>query len=214
MPDDLTVVRAAEIWDAFTQQFMRLSPNVHFALAQTPKEREAIYRMRYAEVIQKGWAKPEDMPDGLECDEYDDEALHMVGWEDERMVIVGRLVFPSPHRPLPTEAEYGLEITPSQQVVDTGRAILFQAERSDAQHKLFLGLMSFAWQEMRKRGYCHVCASMTASMLRLYRLMSIHWDVLGEARDYWGKPRYPCKYNLVETARSFMKRQDWNDSAT
>ena len=67
---------------------------------------------------------------------------------------------------------------------------------SDAQHKLFLGLMSFAWQAMRARGYCHVCAAMTGSMLRLYRLMGIHWQVLGEPRPYWGEQRYPCRYDL------------------
>ena len=208
MPVDLTVERAAEIWDDFTRQFILLSPTVRFTSAQLPEEREVIYRVHYAEVIQKGWATPEDMPDGVERDEYDDQALHMVGWENDRMVITGRLVFPSPNRPLPTEAVYNLEIAPSQQVVDTGRAILLLADRSDAQHKLFLGLMGYAWQEMRARGYCHVCATMTASMLRLYRLMGIHWQALGEPRLYWGELRHPCKYDLVKTVQSFMKRQE------
>jgi N-acyl-L-homoserine lactone synthetase len=206
MSADLTVARAAEIWDDYTRRFIQLSPTVRFTAAQSPEEREAIYRARYAEVIEQGWATPESMPDGVERDEYDDHALLMVGWEDEQMVIVARLVFPSPDRPLPTEAAYNLEIAPRQQVVDTGRAILLRGDRSDPQHKLFLGLMGYAWQEMRARGYCHVCAAMTASMLRLYRLMGIHWQVLGEPRPYWGQPRYPCKYDLVKTVESFMKR--------
>jgi N-acyl-L-homoserine lactone synthetase len=207
MPDDLTLDRAAEIWDDFTRRFILQNPTVRFAAAQSPEEREAVYRARYTEVIEKGWARPEDLPDRIERDEYDDQALLMVGWEDERLVIVGRLVFPSPNRPLPTEAEFNLEIAPSQQVVDTGRAILLQADRGGAQHKLFLGLMGYAWQEMRARGYCHVCATMTASMLRLYRMMGIHWQTLGEPRLYWGKLRYPCKYNLVQTVQSFLKQQ-------
>jgi N-acyl-L-homoserine lactone synthetase len=208
MPDYLTPDRAAEIWDDFTRRFIRQNATVRFAAAQSPEQREAIYRARYVEVIGNDWAKPDDLPDGIECDEYDDQALHMVGWEDERMVITGRLVFPSPNRPLPTEAEFDLEIAPSQLVVDTGRAILLQTDRSDAQHKLFLGLMGYAWQEMRARGYRHVCATMTASMLRLYRMMGIHWQTLGEPRLYWGKQRYPCKYNLVKTVQAFMKYQE------
>jgi N-acyl-L-homoserine lactone synthetase len=207
MTDDLTVARAAEMWDDFTRQFIRLSPTVRFTSAQLPEEWELIYRARYAQVLKQGWAKPEDMPDGIERDAYDDQALHLVGWEGEHMVIIGRLVFPSPRRPLPTEAAYDLEITPSQQVVDTGRAILLQTERSDEQHRLFLGLMGYAWQEMRARGFCHVCATMTAPMLRLYRMMGIHWQVLGEARLYWGELRHPCRYNLVKTVQTFMKRQ-------
>ncbi|MBN1451584.1 MAG: hypothetical protein JW963_11265 [Anaerolineales bacterium] len=206
MPDELTVDQATEIWDDFTRKFIQLSPTVRFAAAQSTSERETIYRARYAEVIRKGWAKPEDLPDGIERDDYDDQALHIIGWEDNNMLITGRVVFPSPDRPLPTEAEYNLEIAPPQQVVDTGRAILIHWERSDAQHKLFLGLMSFAWQEMRARGYCHVCATMTSSMLRLYRLMGIHWHMLGDAHPYWGEQRYPCKYDLVKTVQSFLKR--------
>lgn len=204
MSDDLTLERAAEIWDDFTRRFIALSPNVRFTLAQLPEEREAIYRARYEAVIKKDWAKPRDMPDGIERDEYDDQALHLIGWEDDRMLILGRVVFPSPTRPLPTEAAFDLEIEPHQQVVDSGRIVLLQPNRSDNQHKLFLGLMSHAWQEMRARGYCHVCAAMTTSVLRLYRLMGIHWDVLGEPRLYWGKLRYPCKYDLVKTVQAFV----------
>jgi N-acyl-L-homoserine lactone synthetase len=203
--DDLTLARAADILDDFTRQFIQMSPTVRFAVAQSPEEREAVYRARYTEVIQQGWAKPEEMPDGIERDEYDDQALHLVGWEDERMVIVGRLVFPSSDRPLPTETAYKLRIEPFQQVVDTGRAILIQADRSDPQHKLFLGLMGFAWQEMLARSYYRICATMTGSMLRLYRLMGIHWQVLGDSRLVWGEQRYPCSYDLVKTVQSFMK---------
>lgn len=207
MSDDLTAVRAADIWDDFTGQFISLNPTIRFAAARSTEEREAIYRARYAEVIRQGWATPADLPDGVERDDYDDQALHIVGWEDEHMIIIARLVFPSPERPLPTEAAYNLTITPAQQVVDTGRAILLQSERSEPQHKLFLGLMGYAWQEMRARGYCNVCAAMSSSMLRLYRLMGIHWQVLGEPLPYWGEMRYPCKYDLVQTVRSFMKHR-------
>lgn len=206
MAEELTVDRAVAIWDEFTQQFMQRSPTVRFTTAHSPAEREAVYRARYAEVIQNGWAMPTDLPDGLERDAYDEDALHLVGWENERMLILGRLVFPSPERPLPTEAAYDLEIAPTQQVVDAGRAILLHAERSDVRHTLFLGLMSFAWQEMRARGYCQVCATMTRSMMRLYRLMGVHWQVLGEPRPYWNESRYPCQYDLIRTVQSFLAR--------
>lgn len=208
MPDELTIARAAEIWDEFTQQFMALSPDIRWTTAQSAEERESIYRARYEEVIRQGWAAPEDMPDGLEHDEYDDEALQMAGWDGDQMIIVGRLAFPSTGRALPTEASYEIEIAPHGQVVDAGRAILLHADRSDPKHKLFLGLMSLAWHEMRARGYYHVCATMTRSMLRLYRLMGIHWVVLGEPRPYWGELRYPCKYDLVQTVQSFVKQRD------
>ena len=54
MPDDLTVARTAQILDDFARQFMLLSPGIRFAAAQSPEEREAVYRARYAEVIRQG----------------------------------------------------------------------------------------------------------------------------------------------------------------
>ncbi|HML23235.1 MAG TPA: hypothetical protein PKD09_16390 [Aggregatilinea sp.] len=206
MSENFTVDRAAELWDDFARQFMQINPGIHFTTAQSPEEREAVYRARFAEVIRNGWAQPADMPDGLERDDYDERALHLVGWRDGQRAIVGRLVFPSPGRPLPTEAAYNLEIEPHQQVVDTGRGILLRDDPREAQHELFLGLMSFAWQESRKRGFSYACAAMTASMLRLYRMMGIHWDVLGDPRLYWGEMRYPCRSDVVKTVQSFLAR--------
>ena len=196
--------RAAEILDEFSQQFMQLSPHLRFAAAETPQEREAVYRARYAEVVRRGWAAPEDMPDGIERDEYDDDALHIVGWDGDVMMIIGRLVFPSPDRPLPTEAAYDLVIEPRQQVVDSGRAIRLQPDHGDSQHAMFLGLMSYAWQAMRERGYQHICGVMATSIFEMYKRMGIHWEVLGEPRSYWGEMRLPCKFDQVKTVESFL----------
>ncbi|MBN1563169.1 MAG: hypothetical protein JXA10_04975 [Anaerolineae bacterium] len=52
----------------------------------------------------------------------------------------------------------------------------------------------------------HVCATMSASMLRLYRMMGIRWRKLGDPRPYWGQPRYPCQYDLVRTVQAFLDR--------
>jgi hypothetical protein len=62
--------------------------------------------------------------------------------------------------------------------------------------------------EGRLCGYCHVCATMSASMLRLYRMMGIYWQTLGDPRPYWGRPRYPCTYDLVKTVQAFLDRAE------
>jgi hypothetical protein len=58
MSENFTVDRAAELWDDFARQFMQINPGIHFTTAQSPEEREAVYRARFAEVIRNGWAAP------------------------------------------------------------------------------------------------------------------------------------------------------------
>jgi N-acyl-L-homoserine lactone synthetase len=206
MADDLTLEDAAKYWDDLTTQFMALSPDVRFAVAETPQEQEAVFRARYAEVVRRGWATAEDMPGGIERDEYDERAALLVGWHGDRMIMVGRLVFPSADGLLPTEASFNLKIEPHKQLVDAGRGLRLQPDLRDEAHTLFMGLMSFAWQVMRGRGYTHVCAAMSERMLGMYQMMGIHWDVLADPRPYWGEMRYPCKFDLLRTTRAFMGR--------
>lgn len=203
MTDQLTEARAAEIWDGLCQQFIDLNPTIRFAPVQSLKDKEIVYKARYDEMIRRGWATPSDMPQGIERDMYDDEALHIAAWMDERMLMIGRLVFPSTERPLPTEAAYDLKIEPYQQVVDAGRGIRLEAVHKDIQHTLFLGLMSYAWQQVRAHGYNRVCFIAAAPILQLYETMGVYVDVLGESRLYAGERRYPCKYNLLKTVESF-----------
>src|SRR5258707_11385790 len=80
--------------DAFAAQRIALAAPIRFDVAQSPAELEAVYRLRYQVAIERGWATPADMPDGLERDAYDDRAVQIVGWDKEGSVAVVRLVFP------------------------------------------------------------------------------------------------------------------------
>lgn len=202
--DDLADLSPPAIWDRFTAQFLRMNADVQFGVAQDDAELEAVFRLRYETVIEKGWGRPEDFPDGLERDIYDERAIHIVGHTaDGVLVATGRVVLPASGLRLPTEDFFDLEIEPRQQVVDTGRGIV---THSHQRHLVFLGLMSQSWVEMRARGFHEICGSMTKSMLRLYRLMDIPWTVLGDARLYWGEERFPCKFDLAGTVDAYLKR--------
>ena len=203
MTEQLTELRAAEIWDGLCQQFIDLNPTIRFAPVQSPEDKEKVFKARYDEMIRRGWATQSDLPQGFERDVYDDEALHIAAWFEGRMLMIGRLVFPSTERPLPTEAAYDLKIEPYQQVVDAGRGIRLEASDKDIRHTLFFGLMSYAWQQVRARGYRQVCFTTAPPILKLYETMGIHVQVLGEPRLYAGQLRYPCKYDLLKTVQSF-----------
>jgi N-acyl-L-homoserine lactone synthetase len=203
-PDELSNLSPSDVWDRFAGQFLRLNVGVQFGVAQDDAELEAVFRLRYTTVIEKGWGQPEDFPNGLERDVYDERAIQIVGHNtDGLLVATGRVVLPAPGKRLPTEDFFDFEIEPRQQVVDVGRGIVAS---SSQRHLVFLGLMSQSWVEMRARGFHDICGTMTRSMLRLYRLMDIPWTVLGEASPYWGEQRLPCKFDLAGTVEAYLSR--------
>jgi len=91
----------------------------------------------------------QDYPDGLENDEYDATAVHVLGWNGTEAVATGRLVFP-PH-PLPTEQVAGLVVEPRGRVADVGRMSVLPSYRSYRQ-AAFVALLCRLYLEMRAHG--------------------------------------------------------------
>jgi N-acyl-L-homoserine lactone synthetase len=183
--------------------------SIRFEVAQTPAEREAIYRLRYQTVIEQGWAQPEDYPDGLELDGYDDKAVHIAGWDIERLVGSARIVFPIPGQPLPTEADHSLEIDPLGQVADVSRTIVVPAY-SEGQHRISGALMGRCTLEVLARGYYLISGSATLSMTRLYRRLGYVFTILGEPKHIWGEERYPIRFDPVASAVGILHRMNQN----
>lgn len=46
-----------------------------------PDDRSTAYRIRALASVSAGWARPGDFPDGMERDEFDDVAVHVLGWD-------------------------------------------------------------------------------------------------------------------------------------
>ncbi len=202
--DEFAKLSPPLLWDRFAQHFLDMNEDVAFGVAETATELETVFRQRYSVVTENGWAQPSDYPDGLERDEYDARAIQIIGRNVQGDIIAsGRVVLPVPNKQLPTEDFFHLIIEPKHQVVDVGRGIVTE---SDQRHVLFLGLMSQAWVEIRQRGFHEICGAMTPSMLRLYRMMDIPWIILGDKKSYWGEKRIPCKFDLTQTAKTYLAK--------
>jgi N-acyl-L-homoserine lactone synthetase len=193
--------------DTAARRFVRSCAPLHFRVAHSPAELEAVFRLRYATVIERGWATPADFPDGLERDAYDDQALQIIGCVEDTMLATIRLVLPSAQRPLPTETAFDLEIEPRQQIADLGRAIVMTADRKDRPPQALLGLVGQSWLEARARRFSELCGAATAPMLRLYRLLGFRLMPLGSPRMYWGEERHPYKLDVLQTAKSLSQRR-------
>ena len=191
--------------DAVAAQLIAQAAPLMFSVAQSPEEREAVYRMRYSIVVEKGWAKPEDFPDGVERDAYDDTAVQIVAWDDDTLAAATRLVPPVPGLPLPTEEAFGLKIESRTQMMDVGRTCVARAYR-DAQHRVLAGLLGRTWIELRAGGCTEACGIVAPAVARMCRGMGFHVVILGAPRLVWGEERYPVLIRPAGSLHALTRR--------
>ena len=194
--------------DVVAARGLALAAPIRFGVAQSSEEREATLRLRYEVSIERGYARPEDLPDGLERDAYDDCSVHVMGWHGNQLATTARLVFPQPGLRLPTEVAFDLDIEPRGQVVDMGRVIVARdVERSAGQHRILAALFAYCWTQVRARGLVYVCAAFaTSASIRLYRYMGFQITPLASPHYYWGEERYPVRFDILDSAPTLMRR--------
>jgi N-acyl amino acid synthase of PEP-CTERM/exosortase system len=189
--------------DLLAAQLVRAVAPLELRAATTATERNVIMRLRYAVVVEHGWAEAASMPDGLEHDAFDDEALHLGAWDGEALAGTIRLVFPQPGRLLPTEETYGVRISPDGRVVDASRIAIDRRYRS-ASHQLLMALSAQSWLEMRARGYQELAATATEDILALVQNLGFTTEILGPTQWYCGEPRVPFRFDMVATMRGLV----------
>lgn len=181
--------------DALAERLVTWVAPVRFALAQTDAEREAAYRLRFQAVVGHGWMAPEALPEGLEFDEFDTRAVHILAWNNGTPAATSRLIFPARGLNLPTEAAFGIDIEPHGKVVDAGRFVVARAY-SNIEHRLLAALIAQTWLQVRACGYSQVCAAFASrAMIRLYGRMGVLAVPLAAPRVYWGEERYPVRFD-------------------
>ena len=190
--------RAAEL------HLQRVAP-ITFQAAESESERREAFRLRYEAVVDQGWGKPEAFPGGIEREELDEVATHVVGWLDGRAVANTRVIFPRPGQILPVERDFGIRIEPPGRVAELDRTCTCRQTvvRAD---KLLLALVSACWQEIRRAEYSTITGRLSPGMLRLYRAVGIEHDILGPAQISWNEERYPVRFSATSVKQRFFDR--------
>ena len=178
--------------DDLVARLLARSPFV-YRLAADDAELETAYRIRGEVVVAQGWRPRAELPDGLERDEYDDRALHVLGWDGDTPMSTGRVVLPPG---LPTEDACELVVAPPGEVVDVGRMCVLPSHQG-LEHAAFIGLMCRLYLEMRAHGYAVACVMMTSRAQVLVRHLGLQIEALGPARTYWNEPRTPVRFSLL-----------------
>ncbi|HEY7036857.1 MAG TPA: hypothetical protein VH482_36350 [Thermomicrobiales bacterium] len=183
----------------------RVAP-VRYGVAGSTAAREAVFRLRHRAVVERGWAAPDDLPDGLERDADDERAVLIGGWRGEELVAAARLIFPVPGRRLPVEAVFDLVVEPCGQIVHVDRVTVARAH-SDPGSRVLLGLIGRCWLEMRERGFRLGAGIESPGVIRLFRLVGLDVTVLGPARRYWDEDRYPIRFDPTTAMTTIRSRR-------
>jgi hypothetical protein len=140
----------------------------------------------------------------MERDEYDDRAVHVIGWDGDVAMSTGRVV---PPPGLPTEEACGIVVEPRGGVVDVGRMCVAPSHQS-LEHAAFIGLMCRLYLVMRERGYRFACGMMSPPARAMMGLFGLQLEILGPERTYWNEPRAPVRFSLMSAARLVAGSQD------
>jgi N-acyl-L-homoserine lactone synthetase len=181
--------------DRLSQQLLEAarSAAIRVAVAKSSSQQDAIYLLRYRQVIGDGWARPSDLPDGRERDEHDPFAIQVGAWTGASLVGAMRLVLPRPSRRLPVEKVFDVDIPPRGRVVEAGRLVVAPAHRGDAAHRIWGALFARAWLTMRGLGFNLLCGAASPAMVHRLRALGLPFEVLSPARPYWGEQRVPVR---------------------
>jgi N-acyl-L-homoserine lactone synthetase len=192
MPED-----PAAIADRVAERAIESVPQ-RLGTASSEEEVVEVLRLRYRTVVEMGWARPEQLPDGIERDEDDDRAVHVVARDGERLAGSARVVLPREGRPLPVEREFGVRARPGD--VEVGRTIIVPRLRGDARHALVLALFARCWLEMRSRGLTELISAVPPRLIEVYRSLGFTVLELGAAIEHWGEERLPVRFDVVGSA--------------
>ncbi|MEJ2597148.1 MAG: GNAT family N-acyltransferase [Anaerolineales bacterium] len=196
---------ALALADSLAGRIVGEAAPIQFRLAQSDSDRQAVYRLRYQVVIEHGWAQPEDLPDGLERDAFDERAIHIAGWDGDVLAATSRLVLPDSQSPLPTEQAFNIKVEPQGRVADMGRQIV-DRDYSNVRHLVFAALLAKTWLEMRQRGFTLVCGDFSPAVTRLYRMVGFDVKQIGPSRKFWGEKRFPILVDVAGSVPILLKR--------
>jgi hypothetical protein len=205
------MTRRIELGDAVAADLLAAVAPLRFDEVRNDAERRAAHRLRYLGIIERDMAPAEQFPEGEEHDEYDERAVHIVGWDGQRPIATIRLVLPLAGARLPVEHDFDLDVPGSEQMVDLGRGVVDPQWRS-GDHRIFMGLIGQSWLSMRARGFTKLLAAATPERVELYRSLGFAATVLAAPRPHWGEPRVPFFIDGEATAPDLAER--WGHTAT
>lgn len=150
----------------------------------------------------EGWQPGDQLRAHLE------RSVYFGVWESELLVGGLQLVTPDEAGEVPTH-----QVWPELPIQETASGMLHAAVlavlpeyRGKDNGAAFWQLGSALWRYCVENQVKTIWLEATPKMLRCYRLLGWPLVVIGELREHWGEPCYPCSLSVREVAGSLAER--------
>jgi len=180
--------RAVEMWAS--------ARNFEFRRATTPQDRALVFALRDEVVLSRGWGS---LPDR---DEWDESAVHLIGFFDGVAQCAGRLVFPP--NSLPTEAAANMTVEPQGRVVDVSRMVA-RPGTAGLRSGGFAALLAAIFTVMREAEFTLACGMMSESVRRVIKMLGLTVNPIGPDQQYCGEVRAPVLFDAASAPRPLLE---------
>jgi N-acyl-L-homoserine lactone synthetase len=191
----------------------RVDNELYFKTAESDLDYEKCFRLRCQVYCnEKRWLSPENFPDGLEKDEYDDKAVHVMALdEDFNLVGIMRIIRECDHKRLPYLGHPGLKGKryEAQNLAELSRLVI-TAERN--RHLVLKGLFRLVYLTSRRIGVDNWVFVSEPSLIRFGARYNYYFDPICTPAKYYGGFTLVAVSNLNETEARWKtsNMETWN----
>ena len=177
-------------------------PGPRFGAARNDAERRAAHELRCAAIVESRWQPQDNFPDGVESDEEDDDAIHLVGLFEGNVVATMRLIV-EPPRVERLLREHGLtQLYGADDTMFAGRLTVARPFRSRSR-ELTVGLYAELIEVASDRGIRQAISFLAENAVRFYRTQGMPLKLVGPPREDTGVLRRPAVFD-IDVLEAFM----------
>jgi N-acyl-L-homoserine lactone synthetase len=181
-----------------------MTDELRFGMAETDADRRAVYRLRYAAIVESRWKGPEVFPEGTECDADDERAIHLVARRSGEIIGTMRLIV-APSRVEELLLEHGLDgLYSARDTMFAGRLTVARPHRRRSR-EVTVGLYAELVEVASERSIRRVITFLAENAVRFYRSHGFPLKLVGPPREDTGVERRPAVFD-VEVLEGFMQR--------
>lgn len=187
---------------------MNFMKSINARLSITEEESEAIVQLF------ENIASLENWEPGDQLRAHTTRSLYFGVWSNQsgipgQDILVGGLQLVSPEGGLFPSHQVWPELPHAEDTMPTLHAAVL-AVRSEFRGRdsaaAFWSLGVALWRYCIENGIKMIYLEATPKMLRCYKLLGWPLEIIGELREHWGEPCYPCRLSAREVAGSLAER--------
>lgn len=181
-----------------------LQSDLYFKTAESDLELQSCYRLRFQVYCkEKRWISSKNFPDGLEIDEYDDKAVHVIAMdEDFRVVGLMRIIQEKDFTKLPYIDHPGMKGAEIN-LPNAAELSRFVVTSSRYRYYVLKGLFRAVYQTSRQLGLEHWIFVSEPSMIRFMEKFKFYFNPICTPAKYYGG------FTLVATSNINSHEKIW-----